>query len=169
MRPPWRHRGSETGSGPDDRVWEIKPFEAFGPIPFGITRDEVEAILGPPDTPPPEGTVGLVPKEHRNFGYVREHGVRVDFDRKNGGVCFVEYYTRPPLHGICVAGIVLTRHLKDCEKDYEKSVKVLTRAGYETYFPEPSSVDFPALGVSLWSGDRGLDTVSGWNRGYRDR
>ncbi|TDK31284.1 hypothetical protein E2F50_20295 [Rhizobium deserti] len=30
-------------------AWEIQPFEGVGPIRFGMTPSEVEAVIGPPD------------------------------------------------------------------------------------------------------------------------
>lgn len=31
-------------------IWEIKPFEGVGPIRFGMSASEVEAVIGPPDS-----------------------------------------------------------------------------------------------------------------------
>jgi len=131
--------------------FEIRPYKGFGPIDFGMSREQVEEKLGPPDKP--------FADEERNrerFFYDR-FGFRVDFD-ESGFCWFIESWPpcEPILDGLKLAG------------RFDDILAKLQQLGHETAGAIDSG-DFLDIGVALWREDderEGIDSISAMTRDY---
>lgn len=134
---------------PDERPLEIRPFEGFGPVDFGASREEVERVLGPAGWESPDG--------HRlEFP---DWGLFVDFDDE--GRCeFVEAYFPP-----CVP---MLGELRLWGERWEVE-ELLAAKGYRLCRGtgvSAAATDCEEIGVAFWGNMGALESVSAWRRGY---
>jgi hypothetical protein len=134
-----------------DDDWDIVPYERFGPVAFGMTREEVIERLGPP-----EGThAGLF-----HYGLAT-----VGFDAQ-GGCNWVATSPGRPIRA-SVTGI-------DLVGDHDEVVGRLAQHGHEARQGAADEGDAGStyvddVGVYLWREDSDepvLDVVAAYRRGY---
>lgn len=120
--------------------WVIRPYEGVGPINFGTTQAEVEAILGP-----------------LSDGYPAGLDIQVTFDDYGDGLCdCIGFY--PDVDGPGSVGVVIGIRLIGV---YSRLVKALLDRGYHVYegeglAPVPSLAvpkPTPTVLEPCWSGD----------------
>jgi len=132
---------------------EIRPYQSFGPVRFGLTRKEVIGVLGPPDFTHPR-TGGL---------WYDRFGINVGCDR-NGRCNWMA--SGPPCVPI-VEGMRLVGRFDDV-------VSALGERGYKVRHGRSEEADrgsayCDALGIYFGredADDQRIDTVAVWARGY---
>jgi len=128
--------------------FEIRPYKGFGPIDFGMSREEVEERLGQPER--------AFPRE--NGEMLAYDGIHIQFDER-GVIGLIESF--PP----CVAIMHQTRLLGT----REKLTRIVRGWGHEPSPDIAGSIIFPDIGVGLWSEDldgKQVDSVSVSTRRY---
>ena len=132
----------------------IRPYEGFGPVNFGMTQEEIVAMLGRPDFDP--AVAGQL--------IYRDLGLTVAFDA-GGEACWVAS-NFPPCYAI-VEGIRLVG-------PYHEVTKALTSRGYQLRRGRAEEADHgstycDALGVYVGRVDpeaNHIDTIGAWRMGY---
>jgi len=138
-----------------DGDWEIVPYERFGPVAFGMRREDVIDALGPPED------------DRRGFFHYDELLGTVGFDPE-GNCNWVAMSPGGPVEAR-VAGISLVG-------DHDEVVARLAERGHRIRQGieeegDAGSTYVDDLGVYLWREDSeepDLDTVAAYPRGYWD-
>lgn len=170
----------------------LRPYEGIlvmgvGRVGFGMTADDVQAVLGPGR---PFRRYNCEEREWPNELYYQDEpilSVRFDFDdldRQNEFIEFLSPRAAPPvLDGWAIAGPTLRQAVElVVELGYEPdegAVDDLRSGSIGKDGSGTDSVDFPSIGLSLWTsmstetdecgtlGEHVLDTVGLWRHGYR--
>jgi hypothetical protein len=175
----------------EGRTCAIRPYDGIevvgvGEVDFGMTAQEVEAVLGPGR--PMRRWHGDAPGWPYELHYGDDSlliSVRFDFD-KEGHCAFIEFVsprTSPPLlEGHPLAGPTLRQAAEvvlglGYEPD-EGAMEDLAGGRLGQATSGSDSVDFPAIGLTLWTslsmegdecgelGEHVLDSVALWRSGY---
>lgn len=110
--------------------WTLVPFQSLGPVRFGMTRDEVQAVLGD----------GVQVSEHRVAYDAAEAQIEYDDEGR------VETISAYPERPVVVQGATLQG-----ERPVTEMAAELERLGYQGEDDGEESTVFPALGLALYA------------------
>lgn len=123
--------------------WVIRPYEAFGPLRFGMTIDEIVAVLGEPKI---FGTEVAYP----------DFGIKIELDRETRECRSVSGWyppCSPSINRISLVG------------DYDAVVSNLFRAGYSSLYQDTGvgegAVYCEDVGVGVWCEDEDSQQIVG--------